>query len=679
VSSLSDDPNNAADVDSDSDGNPDDPTVTALTQTPELTIEKVAGTLTDSNSDGVTGGVGDDITYSFTVENTGNVSLTNVTVTDPTATVSGGPITLAVGASDNSSFTASYEITQADIDAGGVTNTATATAEGPDGNELPGVDSDTGTDTSGQVINNPLNTDSNGDGVKNNDPTVVNLSNFPTLIDQIEEPLKEILENDMRETVANQSRLFEDIARGARDRLANRSGDSCVRALNRRVEEEPILFATARADLRPESQELVDELAGILASCEDARVEIGGHTDSRGGDDYNLRLSQARVETVLRALAQQGVDSERLVARKYGEREPIADNATPEGRAQNRRVVFRVVDDIEPMPEECGQLRPFDVDGSAEAGAGLFNTNGTFGEEFYNCQTGVRQIIRGEFSLSHDEDLGTQGMLTGTLQRERMRSEDHLAGYFIGAYASRTNVTSRADGDINGYGLYGGLYGAARVEQEMYLDYYLAASAGHHTFDLRFSEGLSQAIDADGSYQYLGLFGGLSISGEAQYGETRVTPRAGLHLTYASAGDADVTASIPGRSESGQLSLEDQQGVRFFAEVGFTLGEDEVEDDTRKLTERLHLAPRMYCDMAIGSDNDTACGIGAGLEYSVTNPLYGTSWGVDLDAETSGDITRGSVGMFYERPVFDNGTLRFGSDVTRDGNANISGDLSVEW
>ncbi|WP_412509881.1 hypothetical protein, partial [Roseovarius sp. SYSU LYC5161] len=161
-----------------------------------------------------------------------------------------------------------------------------------------------------------------------------------------------------------------------------------------------------------------------------------------------------------------------------------------------------------PKPEECGQVRPFDVNGSAEAGAGRFNTDGTFGEEFYSCETGVRRIIRGEFSLSHDKELGTQGMLTGTLQRERMVSDDHLAGYFLGAYASQTSVTSRANGEINGFGLYGGLYGAARMEQDIYLDYYLAGSAGYHTFDLRFSDDLSEDINADGSYQYLGLFGG---------------------------------------------------------------------------------------------------------------------------------------------------------------------------
>jgi hypothetical protein len=97
----------------------------ALAQNPALVLTK-AGTLNDD--DGTAGvSAGDTISYTFSVENTGNVTHTGVTISDPDAAVSGGPLaSLAVGATDSSTFTASYVITQADIDAGSFTNTASA-------------------------------------------------------------------------------------------------------------------------------------------------------------------------------------------------------------------------------------------------------------------------------------------------------------------------------------------------------------------------------------------------------------------------------------------------------------------------------------------------------------------------------------------------------------------------
>jgi hypothetical protein len=87
---------------------------------------------------------GDQITYVFTVTNTGNTTLTNVTITDPQATVAGGPIaSLAPGATDNSTFTATYTLTQADINAGTFTNVATAHGTPPSGPAVTGSDDDT--------------------------------------------------------------------------------------------------------------------------------------------------------------------------------------------------------------------------------------------------------------------------------------------------------------------------------------------------------------------------------------------------------------------------------------------------------------------------------------------------------------------------------------------------------
>ena len=82
------------------------------------------------------------------MKNTGNVTLTNVTLSDPDATVLGGPIaSLAVGASDSTTFTGSYTVTQVDIDAGSFTNTATVTGKSPAGANVTAMDDDTQTFT----------------------------------------------------------------------------------------------------------------------------------------------------------------------------------------------------------------------------------------------------------------------------------------------------------------------------------------------------------------------------------------------------------------------------------------------------------------------------------------------------------------------------------------------------
>uniref|UniRef100_UPI0030EC2CFD DUF7507 domain-containing protein n=1 Tax=Ascidiimonas aurantiaca TaxID=1685432 RepID=UPI0030EC2CFD len=168
ISSLSDDPDDTTDIDSDSDGNPDDPTVTILQQ-PDITITKV-----DTLNDGGDGraDAGDTITYVFTVTNTGNVPLTDVTVSDPSVNITGGPITsLAVGAVDNTTFSGTYTITQADIDTGSFSNTATVTGNDPSSNQINSLsdDPDDTTDVDSDADGNP------------DDPTVTILPQIGTV------------------------------------------------------------------------------------------------------------------------------------------------------------------------------------------------------------------------------------------------------------------------------------------------------------------------------------------------------------------------------------------------------------------------------------------------------------------------------------------------------------------
>ncbi|WP_367714543.1 hypothetical protein AB2N04_10995 [Nitratireductor sp. GISD-1A_MAKvit] len=110
-----------------------DNSVVPLAQVPGLTLEKKEDGHEDKNGNGVVD-AGDAIKYRFEIENSGNVTLKEVTLSDPKADVSGAPVTsLAPGAKDTTTFTAEYTLTQADLDAGKLTNTATASATTPDG------------------------------------------------------------------------------------------------------------------------------------------------------------------------------------------------------------------------------------------------------------------------------------------------------------------------------------------------------------------------------------------------------------------------------------------------------------------------------------------------------------------------------------------------------------------
>ncbi len=105
-----------------------------------------------------------------------------------------------------------------------------------------------------------------------------------------------------------------------------------------------IKFDFNKAIIKPESYPILDEAADILKTHPDIKVELQGHTDSVGSDAYNLKLSDARAKSVRDYMIQKhNIDASRLSAQGYGERKPIGDNRTKEGRNQNRRVDFHIL------------------------------------------------------------------------------------------------------------------------------------------------------------------------------------------------------------------------------------------------------------------------------------------------------------------------------------------------
>ncbi|MEJ2604076.1 MAG: OmpA family protein [Gammaproteobacteria bacterium] len=99
-----------------------------------------------------------------------------------------------------------------------------------------------------------------------------------------------------------------------------------------------VLFATGKAELLPGAMNSVGRLADYLRQNENKTVIVEGHTDSTGSDETNLRLSQARADSVRSALIAQGVSPRRITATGLGSSQPVASNDTSAGRQQNRRV-----------------------------------------------------------------------------------------------------------------------------------------------------------------------------------------------------------------------------------------------------------------------------------------------------------------------------------------------------
>ena len=101
-------------------------------------------------------------------------------------------------------------------------------------------------------------------------------------------------------------------------------------------------FETGSATLKPTSAEQLKNIVEIMKAYPKVALKIGGYTDNVGKPADNLKLSQKRAENTMAELVKLGTDAKRLAAEGYGEKYPVADNATEEGKAKNRRIDLRV-------------------------------------------------------------------------------------------------------------------------------------------------------------------------------------------------------------------------------------------------------------------------------------------------------------------------------------------------
>ncbi|MBN1106368.1 MAG: OmpA family protein [Deltaproteobacteria bacterium] len=102
-------------------------------------------------------------------------------------------------------------------------------------------------------------------------------------------------------------------------------------------------FDFDKADLTPQAKATLDETAKILKDHPGMMLELDGYTDVIGTDAYNLKLSERRAKTVHNYLVSKGVPAARLKVKALGKSNPVADNKTPQGRAENRRVELRIL------------------------------------------------------------------------------------------------------------------------------------------------------------------------------------------------------------------------------------------------------------------------------------------------------------------------------------------------
>jgi len=120
-----------------------------------------------------------------------------------------------------------------------------------------------------------------------------------------------------------------------------------------------IHFATSSDRILERSFPLLEEMSkSLVTHPELGAVSIEGHTDSQGSAPSNKKLSQRRADSVLKFLAEHGVPSDRLSAIGHGEDQPLQDNATEAGRAENRRVEFRLKDFVSADVDAPGAASP---------------------------------------------------------------------------------------------------------------------------------------------------------------------------------------------------------------------------------------------------------------------------------------------------------------------------------
>lgn len=163
------------------------------------------------------------------------------------------------------------------------------------------------------------------------------------------EPVREDEVTSYAATTMKPSDLDNDGVADMDDKCPNTAAGIKVNAYGCAVEEKAqmkvnVEFASGKATLAKNYHEDIKELASFMKEHQDTKVSVRGYTDNTGNWTFNEKLSQKRAQSVVDALAREGIARSRLSAVGMGPRDPIADNSTAEGRKENRRVVAEIID-----------------------------------------------------------------------------------------------------------------------------------------------------------------------------------------------------------------------------------------------------------------------------------------------------------------------------------------------
>lgn len=486
------------------------------------------------------------------------------------------------------------------------------------------------------------------------------------LAEDVKQDVVDILTRDLAATMAQQGQRMQGYSQGALSRLKSRDGNACGAAIDATLARHPVKFAPASAVITDESATVLAELARILEACDGMRFEVSSHTDDVGDTQVNLALSQQRADAVVAALVAGGIDGARLVSKGYGESRPVADTTTDAGRAANQRIAFSL---LTQTSDPCMDSSTSDHALSADVQGGKGSVNGSFQREDHDCEEDRWRIVSGEASLLQTERGLDQAMLTFSLRGERFVTDNRVRGRFVGAYASRSQVTGTGEGTILGYGLNAGIYGADRLSPGLYLDYYLGAAAGRHGFDLDFDRAVG-VIKATGHYTYGALFAGAAVSGETRIMGLAASPRGGIDLAWSPGGKGSLDAARGALRDSSSLTIPAVMGGRAYLDLRF-------DDLLTQSPLTLAVTPRLLCDWGMG-DLAMGCGYGGIIEFSSEASDQGASFGLSLEASRTNAATSATVELHYEWPLAV-GIVKSGLQAGANGDASIGGNYSLDF